>query len=227
MVSLYFFGIVFYSLPNFIEVAFDFYFRYHFSTFQQDLAKLDGTARSYENDFIDNRKDEQLDGTLSPNTDGHAEKLECPNKGFKAYIDVIALCSMIAFGGFICDWDTGTISGIVRRFGESRKNGTHYLSKGLSRFDVRTFKIGWALGGLTLTKPAEIRGRKPALTKVIVVYIVGIIIQIASVVKWYQYAIVRIFIGFGVGGIAVLNLLLILEVAPKHIRGAMVDFYEL
>ncbi|CAI4555902.1 AEH_G0028060.mRNA.1.CDS.1 [Saccharomyces cerevisiae] len=65
------------------------------------------------------------------------------------------------------------------------------------------------------------------LTIVIVVYMVGIVIQIASIDKWYQYFIGRIIAGIGAGSISVLAPMLISETAPKHIRGTLLACWQL
>ncbi|PTN14294.1 hexose transporter HXT8 [Saccharomyces cerevisiae] len=62
---------------------------------------------------------------------------------------------------------------------------------------------------------------------VIVVYMVGIVIQIASIDKWYQYFIGRIIAGIGAGSISVLAPMLISETAPKHIRGTLLACWQL
>lgn len=148
-------------------------------------------------------------------------------------IPVLCLCLMIAFGGFIFGWDTGTISGFInqtdfiRRFGQQRSDGTFYLSKVRTGLLVSIFNIGAAIGGLTLGRVGDIYGRRPGLVIVVSVYIVGIVIQIASINKWYQYFIGRIISGMGVGSIAVLSPMLIAEVSPKKIRGACVACYQL
>lgn len=55
---------------------------------------------------------------------------EIPRKPLGAYWTVMCLCLMIAFGGFVFGWDTGTISGFVaqtdfkRRFGQRHSDGT-------------------------------------------------------------------------------------------------------
>ncbi|CAI4049352.1 hypothetical protein SUVZ_13G1490 [Saccharomyces uvarum] len=160
-------------------------------------------------------------------------KVELPQKPITAYWTVICLCLMIAFGGFVFGWDTGTISGFVnqsdfkRRFGQMKSDGTYYLSDVRTGLIVSIFNIGCAVGGLTLGRLGDIYGRKIGLMCVILVYIVGIVIQIASTDKWYQYFIGRIISGMGVGGIAVLSPTLISETAPKHIRGTCVSFYQL
>lgn len=158
---------------------------------------------------------------------------EAPHKPIKEYFTVITLCLMIAFGGFVFGWDTGTISGFVnqtdfiRRFGQERSDGTHYLSNARTGLIVAIFNIGCAFGGLILGRTGDIWGRRIGLMIVVVVYVVGIVIQIASIDAWYQYFIGRIVSGLGVGGIAVLSPTLISETAPKHLRGTCVSFYQL
>ena len=159
--------------------------------------------------------------------------VEIPKKPASAYVTVSICCLMVAFGGFVFGWDTGTISGFVaqtdfiRRFGMKHKDGTNYLSKVRTGLIVSIFNIGCAIGGIILSKLGDMYGRKMGLIVVVVIYIIGIIIQIASINKWYQYFIGRIISGLGVGGIAVLSPMLISEVSPKHIRGTLVSCYQL
>ena len=76
---------------------------------------------------------------------------ELPAKPISAYWTVICLCLMIAFGGFVFGWDTGTISGFVnqtdfkRRFGQMKSDGTYYLSDVRTGLIVGIFNIGCAL----------------------------------------------------------------------------------
>ncbi|AJU98728.1 Hxt7p [Saccharomyces cerevisiae YJM1383] len=159
--------------------------------------------------------------------------VEIPKRPASAYVTVSIMCIMIAFGGFVFGWDTGTISGFVnqtdfiRRFGMQHKDGTNYLSKVRTGLIVSIFNIGCAIGGIILSKLGDMYGRKVGLIVVVVIYIIGIIIQIASINKWYQYFIGRIISGLGVGGIAVLSPMLISEVSPKHLRGTLVSCYQL
>ncbi|EDO15832.1 hypothetical protein Kpol_1057p20 [Vanderwaltozyma polyspora DSM 70294] len=150
------------------------------------------------------------------------------------YAGVLALCLMIAFGGFIFGWDTGTISGFVsqtdflRRFGSyDHVKNDYYFSKVRTGLVVGIFNIGCCIGGLTLGRTGDMYGRRIGLMIVTVVYVIGIIISIASINKWYQYFIGRIISGMGVGGIAVLCPTLISETAPSHLRGTAVAFYQL
>ncbi|QID83663.1 Low-affinity glucose transporter hxt3 [Saccharomyces pastorianus] len=159
--------------------------------------------------------------------------LSNPNTGKGAYVTVSICCVMVAFGGFVFGWDTGTISGFVaqtdflRRFGMKHHDGSYYLSKVRTGLIVAIFNIGCAVGGIVLAKLGDMYGRKLGLIVVVVIYIIGIIIQIASIDKWYQYFIGRIISGLGVGGIAVLSPMLISEVAPKDMRGTLVSCYQL
>ncbi|QLQ80706.1 hypothetical protein HG537_0E00590 [Torulaspora globosa] len=159
--------------------------------------------------------------------------IDLPKKPASSYVGVSILCLMIAFGGFIFGWDTGTISGFVnlsdflKRFGSKHADGTYYLSKVRMGLIVSIFNIGCAIGGIVLSKIGDVYGRRIGLVAVTIIYIVGILIQICSFDKWYQYFIGRIISGLGVGGIAVLSPMLISEVSPKQIRGTLVSCYQL
>ncbi|CAI4509925.1 AAC_HP2_G0024060.mRNA.1.CDS.1 [Saccharomyces cerevisiae] len=158
-------------------------------------------------------------------------QLEKKSKSDLLFVSVC--CLMVAFGGFVFGWDTGTISGFVRqtdfirRFGSTRANGTTYLSDVRTGLMVSIFNIGCAIGGIVLSKLGDMYGRKIGLMTVVVIYSIGIIIQIASIDKWYQYFIGRIISGLGVGGITVLAPMLISEVSPKQLRGTLVSCYQL
>lgn len=159
--------------------------------------------------------------------------VDIPKRPASSYIGVSILCLMVAFGGFVFGWDTGTISGFVnlsdflQRFGQRSKDGVYYLSKVRMGLIVSIFNIGCAIGGIILSKIGDIYGRRIGLVAVTVIYVVGILIQICSFNKWYQYFIGRIISGLGVGGISVLSPMLISEVSPKQIRGTLVACYQL
>lgn len=168
------------------------------------------------------------------NSDGAEEHLpEMPVKPASAYVTISIMCIMVAFGGFVFGWDTGTISGFInqtdfiRRLGEVNHNGQHYLSTVRTGLIVSILNIGCAIGGIILSKAGDMYGRRMGLIIVVVIYIVGIVIQIATINKWYQYFIGRIIAGLGIGGIAVLSPMLIAEVSPKHLRGSLVACFQL
>ncbi|AGO14256.1 AaceriAFL207Cp [[Ashbya] aceris (nom. inval.)] len=161
------------------------------------------------------------------------DAVEIPTKPATAYITVCLLCVFVAFGGFIFGWDTGTISGFVnhtdfkRRFAQVNNEGGYYWSNARVGLIVAIFNIGCAVGGIILSKLGDMYGRRIGLMIVTLIYVVGIVIQIASNNKWYQYCIGRVISGLGVGGIAVLSPMLISETSPKHLRGTLVSCYQL
>lgn len=161
----------------------------------------------------------------------HLETLS--EKPLKEYITISIFCLLIAFGGFVFGFDTGTISGFVnmddfiRRFGQTRDDGTHYLSNVRTGLIVSIFNIGCAVGGILLSKVADIFGRRVGLMFSMVIYVVGIIVQISSLDKWYQLFIGRLITGLAVGIVSVLSPLFIGESAPKKLRGTLVCCFQL
>ncbi|CCK73432.1 sugar porter family MFS transporter NDAI_0G04470 [Naumovozyma dairenensis CBS 421] len=206
--------------------------------------EVERTVHSIKSDGI--RKEEDEVSPIGLNTSSNSPKTDketllvsevdtttIATKPLTSYITVICLCLMIAFGGFIFGWDTGTISGFVaqtdfiERFGILQSNGEYKLSNVRTGLIVGIFNIGCAFGGLLLGRLGDYFGRRIGLMVVAVVYIGGITIQISSSDKWYQYFIGRVISGMGVGGIAVLSPGLISEIAPKHLRGMCVSLYQL
>ncbi|KAH3903150.1 sugar porter family MFS transporter SCDLUD_000763 [Saccharomycodes ludwigii] len=188
-------------------------------------SNIKGSSEDYDNFDNENKEGGENDAP---------QPVEMPKKSGGAYVGVSLLCAMIAFGGYVFGWDTGTISGFVaqtdflRRFGSYNHNtGKYYLSNARMGLVVAIFNIGCAIGGLTLGRLGDMYGRKIGLMAVTLVYVIGILIQICSFNKWYQYFIGRIISGLGVGGISVLSPMMIGETAPKHLRGTLVACYQL
>ncbi|KAG0653909.1 hexose transporter hxt1, partial [Monosporozyma unispora] len=188
-------------------------------------------SESENNSVLSNEINSKLNDTQEDVTS--IPPAEMPKKPASAYVTVSILCLMIAFGGYVYGWDTGTIGGFLnhedfkRRFGQKHSDGTYYFSNARMGLIVAIFNIGCAIGGLLWSRIGDIYGRRLALVIVTCVYMVGLIISIASIDKWYQYFIGRIVSGLGVGGIAVYSPLLISEVSPKHVRGTLVSCYQL
>ncbi|CCH58927.1 hypothetical protein TBLA_0B00840 [Henningerozyma blattae CBS 6284] len=146
---------------------------------------------------------------------------------------ICILCLMVAFGGYISGWDSGTIGGFeahtdfLARFGSTSGEGKRYLSKVRTGLLTSMFNVGQAIGSFFLGRLGDIYGRRIGLIVASVIFIIGTVIQIASVKAWYQYMIGRIIAGLGCGLIAILSPMLISEVSPKNMRGAMVSCYQL
>lgn len=156
-----------------------------------------------------------------------------PEKSFKDHIAISIFCFLVAFGGFVFGFDTGTISGFLNmsdykaRFGQQGADGTYYMSNVRTGLIVSIFNIGCAIGGIFLSKVADIYGRRIGLMFSMVIYVVGIIVQIASLHAWYQIVIGRAIAGLAVGLVSVLSPLFISESAPKSLRGTLVCCFQL
>ena len=190
----------------------------------QDSASILTESNDMDNDQLKSKGSNDLD---------HSASIEIPKQPLTSYSGTAVLCLLIAFGGYVFGWDTGTIGGFLnqtdfkRRFGQKNSHGEYYFSKARTGLVVAIFNIGCAIGGIAWSRLGDMYGRKPALAWVTGVYMIGLIISIASINKWYQYFIGRIISGLGVGGIAVYSPLLLSEVAPKHLRGTLVSCYQL
>lgn len=156
-----------------------------------------------------------------------------PKKSGSDYVYISLLCMLVAFGGFVFGFDTGTISGFVnmsdfkQRFGQRNSSGEYYLSDVRTGLLVSIFNVGCAVGGIFLSKIGDVKGRRIGIMTSAVIYIVGIVIQISSSSKWYQYFIGRLVTGLAVGTLSVLSPLFISESSPKHLRGTLVCCYQL
>ena len=90
---------------------------------------------------------------------------------------------------------------------------------------VGMLSIGTLFGALVSAPIANHRriGRKYSICGLCIVFIIGNIIQIASVYpKWYEMMVGRIISGFSIGGLSVMVPMYQGESSPSHIRGAIV-----
>ncbi|CAH6722411.1 high-affinity hexose transporter Hxt7p [[Candida] jaroonii] len=156
-----------------------------------------------------------------------------PEKSFKDYISICIFCLLVAFGGFVFGFDTGTISGFVnmsdfkQRFGMVNADGEHYLSNVRTGVMVSLFNVGCAVGGIVLSKVGDIYGRRLGLMFSMIIYVVGVIVQISAQHAWYQIVIGRVITGLAVGCVTVISPLFIGESAPKMLRGTLVCCFQL
>lgn len=154
-------------------------------------------------------------------------------KAFKDYIVISVFCLLVAFGGFVFGFDTGTISGFVnmpdfkQRFGEIDAAGVYYLLNVRVGLIISIFNIGCAVGGIFISKSADMYGRRIALMIAMAIYVVGIIVQISSQRAWYQYFIGRLITGLAVGTVSVVSPMMISETSPKKVRGMLVVCFQL
>lgn len=173
------------------------------------------------------------DSANIPNEDEIVENLPgLPEKNVKEYISTSIFCLLIAFGGYVFGYDTGTISGFVnmtdfkRRFG-TLDNGEYILTDVRTGLIVAIFNIGCAVGGIFLSKVGDLYGRRIGLMFSMIIYIVGTIIIISATDKWYQVVIGRAITGLAVGCVSVISPMFIGETAPKAVRGTLVCCFQL
>lgn len=113
----------------------------------------------------------------------------------------------------------------IDRFGLQDANGDSKTYKiGLI---VAIFNVGCAFGCIFLSKIADVYGRRIGLMFAMIVYIVGIIIQISAQSSWIQIVFGRLIAGFAVGTVSVLSPLFISETSPKAYRGTLVCCFQL
>ncbi|KAI3405754.2 HXT5 [Candida oxycetoniae] len=183
------------------------------------------------------------DGEITPKAESITNK-ESPSlqsisddiiidKTWKDYIFITILCLLVAFGGFVFGYDTGTISGFVNmpdfvdRFGELNDSGEKYLSDVRTGLIISIFNIGCCIGGLVFSKVGDKYGRRIGLMFSMVIYVIGIVIQITSSSKWYQISLGRFVTGLSVGTVSVIAPMFISESAPKLLRGTLVCCFQL
>ncbi|AMD18510.1 HBL392Wp [Eremothecium sinecaudum] len=150
-------------------------------------------------------------------------------------IKPVLLCLATSFGGFIFGWDIGTIGGITNMPAFQNTFGNRFdPDTGLNRFPdmllgliIAVFNIGCAVGGLTLAKVGDKRGRRMGICVALGIYVIGVSIQLLHTHAWFQFFFGRIITGFSVGTSAVLVPMFVSESAPVQIRGAMVVLYQL
>ncbi|CAI5756516.1 unnamed protein product [Candida verbasci] len=154
-------------------------------------------------------------------------------KSFKDYILISSLCFMVAFGGFVFGYDTGTIGGFVNmtdftdRFGQTNSDGERYFSNVRVGLIISLFNVGCCIGGLIFSKVADLYGRRIGLMFSMVIYVVGIIVQISASSHWYQIVIGRAITGLAVGTVSVISPMFISESSPKALRGTLVCCFQL
>lgn len=148
----------------------------------------------------------------------------------------VVLCLLIAFGGYISGWDTGTIGGyetqkdFLKRFGTKKTidgNDMYYLTKIRAGLITGLYQIGCILGTFFLGDIGDKYGRRAGLIIGSCIFAAGTVIQVGDLHWWYQYMIGRLVSGFGYGVICVLSPMLIAELSPRKLRGALVSAYQL
>ncbi|KIY46502.1 general substrate transporter [Fistulina hepatica ATCC 64428] len=148
----------------------------------------------------------------------------------------IMLALVASMGGFIFGYDTGQISDIlvmddfVLSFAHCSTPGelsTCKFTNVRSGLIVSLLSIGTLFGALIGAPTADALGRRYAMVVECLVFIVGVIIQLASVSVWQQYAVGRLISGLGVGALSAAVPMYQAETGPAQIRGSLTATYQL
>lgn len=139
------------------------------------------------------------DSNVAPNDRVHEKE--------KITFRVILLCLLASVGGLVFGYDTGEISGLlampdfIARFGS---NGA--FSNVREGLIVGLLSIGSLIGCVTAGPLANSRaiGRRGTIMIACVIFIIGTLIQIASISSWVQLMIGRLIAGVGVGQLSVI-----------------------
>lgn len=93
--------------------------------------------------------------------------------------------------------------------------------------NINQLSIGTLAGALAVAPIADHIGRKYSMSVWSIVFIVGVIIQMASDRSWVQVAIGRLVAGAGVGALSIMVPMYTSETGPRQVRGALVSTYQL
>lgn len=144
----------------------------------------------------------------------HAEKGDVDNSKVRLLTGrTIAMGLIVSIGGLIFGYDTGQISGFLQmqdfltRFADQTDaNGDPTFSNPREGTIVGLLSIGTLIGALCSAPIADIFGRRVCIVTWNIMFIIGVIVQIATVDDtWYQVALGRWVAGLGVGGLSVLT----------------------
>ncbi|OHE95079.1 hypothetical protein CORC01_09603 [Colletotrichum orchidophilum] len=137
-----------------------------------------------------------------------------------------------SIGGFMFGYVSGQVSGFflmedfMQRFGEAQ-NGTYVFSAARQGTIVGLLCIGCLVGAFSAGKLADTLGRRLTISIFAFFSCIGIIIEISSTTKWYQFAIGRLVNGVGIGALSVVVPMYQSESCPAIIRGVIVSTYQL
>lgn len=93
--------------------------------------------------------------------------------------------------------------------------------------DTPQLSIGTLAGALGVAPIADRIGRKPSMTFWSIIFMVGVVIQMASSHSWVQIAVGRLVAGAGVGALSIMVPMYVSETGPRQVRGALVSTYQL
>merc|ERR1712072_520656 len=170
------------------------------------------------------------DAVRSLSATNDVERIEAPVT-WKAYM----MCAFASFGGIFFGYDSGYINGVTgsEKFIEliegPRPADVAAADYALSGSDLSLItsilSAGTFFGAIIAGDVADIIGRKWTIIAGCLIYIVGVILQVANEGLGLIVA-GRLVAGLGVGFESAIVILYMSEICPKKVRGALVAGYQ-
>jgi len=148
------------------------------------------------------------------------------------------MCAFAAFAGIILGYDAGYISSVLGMDEFKRVYG-HPITTLVAGVEVHDYtystwqkslivsilSVGTFFGALLSGALADWFGRRTTIIAGCGVFSAGVIVQVAAL-SIPALVVGRLIAGFGVGFVSAVNIMYMSEVAPRHVRGAIVSCYQ-
>ncbi|KAG8158333.1 hypothetical protein KVR01_012094 [Diaporthe batatas] len=160
-------------------------------------------------------------------TTSDVERIEAPVT-WKAYV----ICAFASFGGIFFGYDSGYINGVsgseVFYKAVEGADATSLTDSNLSLI-TSILSAGTFFGALIAGDVAEFIGRKWTVVTGCFIYILGVIVQVATTPNSSALGTIvagRLIAGLGVGFESAIVILYMSEICPRKVRGALVAGYQ-
>lgn len=154
----------------------------------------------------------------------------------KAYF----MCAFAAFGGIFFGYDSGYISGVLGMkyfislqtglspsLLDSKDTAAQFtMSASRKSLIVSILSAGTFFGAIIAGDIADFTGRRTTIIIGCGIFLVGVILQIATTTGLGLIVTGRLIAGFGVGFVSAIIILYMSEISPKRVRGAIVAGYQ-
>ena len=154
----------------------------------------------------------------------------------KAY----AMCAFAAFGGIFFGYDSGYINGVLgmkyfinlhtglnpNLLDNDATKDSFTISASTKSLIVSILSLGTFLGAIIAGDVADFVGRRTTVIIGCFIFIIGVVLQVASNSGLGLLVPGRLIAGFGVGFVSAIIILYMSEIAPKRVRGAIVSGYQ-
>lgn len=143
------------------------------------------------------------------------------------------ICLIIALGGLIFGYDTGSISGMVNmpKYIEAvgdlhTESGTYSIPTWRSGLIVAGVSMGGLFGSFAFGKVADHFGRKWGLVVCAAIINIAVLIQAVANSSWPAVFAGRFIAGITIGGLSAVCPMYLSETAPSHKRSLFVSMFQ-